>query len=92
MATLFLLGSSQEQGVSKTWQIRLLYDGDCPLCVKEVDFLRSRDQDTGRIEFVDIANPNYQPEDNEGVTFESAMGRIHAITRDGEVLTGIEVF
>ncbi|HEY9740679.1 MAG TPA: DCC1-like thiol-disulfide oxidoreductase family protein, partial [Coleofasciculaceae cyanobacterium] len=26
-----------------SWQIKLLYDGECPLCVREVNFLRKRD-------------------------------------------------
>lgn len=30
---------------SKPWQVNLLYDSDCPLCMKEVDFLRKRDVD-----------------------------------------------
>ena len=34
---------SSEGSGSKPWQINLLYDSDCPLCMKEVDFLRKRD-------------------------------------------------
>ncbi len=31
------------QAAEKAWEINLLYDSDCPLCMKEVDFLRKRD-------------------------------------------------
>ena len=70
----------------------MLYDGDCPLCMKEVDFLKRRDAGRGRIDFVDIAAPAYRAADNAGVTFEAAMERIHAIEADGTVVTGVPVF
>jgi predicted DCC family thiol-disulfide oxidoreductase YuxK len=70
----------------------MLYDGDCALCMKEVDFLRKRDAKSGRIDFVDIASPGYSAEQNCGIDYERAMAKIHAIRRDGEVLTGVRVF
>jgi predicted DCC family thiol-disulfide oxidoreductase YuxK len=77
---------------SPTWQIKLLYDGACPLCLREVNFLTRRDAGRGRVIFVDIADPNYQPEANGGIDFETAMGRIHAVLPDGTVLKNVEVF
>lgn len=53
-----------------SWDIRMLYDGDCPLCMREVDFLKSRDAGKGKIDFVDISGPSYSPADNQGITFE----------------------
>jgi predicted DCC family thiol-disulfide oxidoreductase YuxK len=47
----------------------MLYDGECALCMKEVNFLRKRDASKGRIDFVDIASPSYRAEDNAGITF-----------------------
>ncbi|KAL6759268.1 putative thiol-disulfide oxidoreductase DCC, partial [Haematococcus lacustris] len=79
-------------GSPPSWQIRMLYDGDCPLCMKEVSFLRSRDAGKGRIDFVDVASPAYDPAANQGITFQQAMERIHAIQDDGTVLTDIAVF
>ena len=35
---------------------------------------------------------NYTPEKNAGIDFETAMGRIHAITNEGEVIRNVEVF
>ena len=37
-----------------SWQIKLLYDGECPLCVREVNFLKKRDGGRGLVAFVDI--------------------------------------
>ena len=78
--------------LSSTWKIKLLYDGECPLCVREVNFLRKKDNGRGLVAFVDIADENYSPEDNNGIDFETAMGRIHAILADGTIITNLEVF
>lgn len=75
-----------------TWKIKLLYDGECPLCVREVNFLKRRDADRGLVAFVDIADPNYSAAANGGIDFETAMGRIHAILPDGTVVKNVEVF
>jgi len=74
------------------WRIKLLYDGECPLCVREVNFLRRLDAGRGLVAFVDIAALDYRPEDNGGIDFETAMGRIHAILANGQVIQNLEVF
>ncbi|GFR42087.1 hypothetical protein Agub_g2929, partial [Astrephomene gubernaculifera] len=76
---------------SPSWDIKLLYDGDCPLCLKEINFLRGRNGQ-GKVLFVDIARPDYDPTQNAGITFEQAMATIHGITAQGRVYTGVEVF
>lgn len=77
---------------SQSWKIKLLYDGECPLCVREVNFLRKRDAGRGLVAFVDIAADDYSPEANGGIDFEAAMGRIHAVLADGTIVKNIEVF
>ena len=37
------------------WEVRVLFDGDCPLCVREVDFLRAKDDSRGRLDLVDLS-------------------------------------
>lgn len=81
-----------EARTEKTWKIALLYDGQCPLCLREVRFLEAQDRGRGIIRFVDIMEPQYNPEDQGGITFEQAMGRIHAIKADGTIVQGVEVF
>ena len=54
--------------------------------------LRRKDAEKNLIDFVDIASPEYSPADNQNISFEEAMGKIHAITNEGEVVTNIEVF
>ncbi|OKH51360.1 thiol-disulfide oxidoreductase [Calothrix sp. HK-06] len=74
------------------WKIKLLYDGECPLCVREVNFLKKRDAGRGLVAFVDIADKNYNPDANGGIDFETAMGRIHAVLPDGTLVKNVEVF
>lgn len=77
---------------SSIWKIKLLYDGACPLCVREVNFLQKRDAGRGLVEFVDIADLDYVPEEHGGIDFETAMGRIHGILADGTIMVGVPVF
>ena len=77
---------------NETWRIKLLYDGDCPLCVREVNFLTKKDRGRGIVNFVDIADINYSPQANANIDFATAMGRIHAILPDGTVIKNVEVF
>ena len=87
------LGDDQAQSSkTNTWKIKLLYDGECPLCLREVNFLRRKDAGRGLVTFVDIAASNYTAADNGGVDFETAMGRIHAVLPDDTVIKNVEVF
>ncbi len=78
--------------ISTPWKIKLLYDGQCPLCLREVNFLQKRDAGRGLITFVDISDFNYRPEEHGNISFEAAMGRIHALLPDGTIIQNLEVF
>lgn len=82
----------QPPSSSPSGKIKLLYDGECPLCLREVNFLKKRDASRGLVTFVDIADDNYNPSEHGGVDFETAMGRIHAVLPDGTVIKNVEVF
>ena len=72
--------------------LTLLFDGACPLCRREVETLRSRGQGNGRICFVDIDAPDYDPAAHGGISYREAMGRIHAIGADGRVIVDVAAF
>lgn len=86
------LTESNVSSAKPHWKIKLLYDGECPLCVREVNFLTKKDAGRGIVEFVDIADLDYDPQNNAGIDFATAMGRIHAILPDGTVVKNVEVF
>ena len=87
-----LTNEAQSSAGAPLWQIKLLYDGECPLCLREVRFLQRRDAGRGLVAFVDIADDRYTPEAHGGVDFATAMGRIHAVLPDGTVVKNVEVF
>ena len=74
-------------------RLNLLYDSKCALCQWEVHNLQSLGSD-GAISFTDIESDDYDETDpqNGAVTYREGMERIHAVTRDGQVLSGIAVF
>lgn len=72
-------------------QITVLYDGDCPLCSREIRFLERRDRGRGRIQFEDIADPSFDPS-AYGLDSRNVMARIHGVLPDGTVIEGVEVF
>lgn len=73
-----------------TYDLEMFYDGDCPLCAKEVAWLRKLDR-RQRIRFTDIADPDFDPAEY-GRTMEELMAQMHARRSDGVWLTGVEVF
>ncbi len=75
-----------------SWKIKMLYDGECPLCLREVNFLREKDAGRGLVKFVDIADDRYNPQENGNIDYETAMGKIHAILSDGSIIKNVEVF
>ncbi len=73
------------------FQLTILFDGGCPLCQREVSFLRSKDV-LNSIFFVDINSPSYNPHFFSDISYRQAMGSIHAIKASGEVLKDVQVF
>ncbi|WP_026736121.1 thiol-disulfide oxidoreductase DCC family protein [Fischerella sp. PCC 9605] len=83
---------NQKYAAPPSWKIKLLYDGQCPLCLREVNFLKNRDAGRGLVAFVDIAADDYNPQAHGDVDYETAMGRIHAVLPDGTLVKNVEVF
>ena len=74
-----------------TVKLTILFDGGCPLCKREVDFLHSRNQ-KGYLTFIDINSLDFSLELEYGITYKQAMERIHALRSDGSVIKDIKVF
>lgn len=71
-------------------EIEVFFDGDCPLCTKEIAMLRRLDR-RSRILFTDVSSPAFDP-GAAGVSMSALMAEIHARLPDGTLLTGVEVF
>lgn len=72
--------------------VEVFFDGQCPLCRREIDWLRRMDSQQ-RIAFTDISEPTFSPS-AQGLSLsrEALMGRIHGRLRDGTIVEGVEVF
>lgn len=70
--------------------LEVFYDGHCPLCAKEIAFLRRRDK-RQRVRFTDIAAPDFDASDF-GIAWSDFMDRMHARLPDGSWVQGVEVF
>jgi len=77
--------------MKRPWRITVLYDGECPLCSREIRFLERRDRGRGAIRFDDIAAPSFDPRAH-GVELRELMARIHGVLPDGTLVEGVEVF
>ena len=72
-------------------EVEVFFDGECPLCKKEIDFVRRLDRGRGRIAFTDIAAPGFDAS-LISMTHDDLMARIHARLPDGSLVEGVEVF
>lgn len=67
------------------------YDGECPLCLREVRLLQRLDRSRGRIKWTDIAAPEFDPA-HHGKSLDDFMQRMHGRLPDGTWVEGVEVF
>ncbi len=71
-------------------QFTMLYDGECPLCVREVRWLKKRDSKNS-LQLIDITDAEFKAEEF-GKTQDELMAKIHGVTSAGELVEGVEVF
>ncbi|XP_015202768.1 uncharacterized protein [Lepisosteus oculatus] len=73
--------------------VTVLYDGECPICVKEIkclQYLQQRQQ--GKVEFIDISQKDYDGMKYGGITYEVAMEQMHVIDEKDKVHCGVPAF
>ena len=71
------------------YKLTFLYDGGCPLCLRETKFLKKKDK-KNFINFVDISI-NYIPENFRNISYKQAMANLHGILSSGEIIFGVDV-
>lgn len=82
--------SSSTNAQRQTFEVEVFFDGDCPLCKREIALLQRWDEQS-RIRFSDIAAPEFDATE-VGVSHERLMSEIHGRLPDGRLITGVEVF
>ena len=84
-----VMENQSSQGPSDSFEV--FFDGGCPLCAKEIDFIRWLDKKNVLI-FTDIDADEFNPEQETGLDFETLMASIHGRLADGTIIHGVEVF
>ncbi len=70
--------------------LTVFYDGSCHVCSTEM-FVYMRKDHGGRLEFVDISDPGFNPHDYSS-SLDDFMAQMHAIDRSGTVFRGVDAF
>lgn len=76
--------------MSAAWTVEIFFDGECPLCTREVNLLKRMDR-KARVRFTDIAARSFDPS-ALGLDMAALMARIHGRLPDGSFIEGVEVF
>ncbi len=75
---------------SPCWKLKLLYDGECPFCRREIAWMAQHNK-KGLLAFEDITDPHFDPA-LYSLTEEEVMSVIHGIFHDGRVIKKVDVF
>ena len=71
-------------------KLTFLFDGGCPLCLRETNFLKMKDT-LNKIRFVDINSSDYNPNLFKNISYLEAMSNLHGILGNGEIIRGLDV-
>ena len=67
---------------------KLLYDGQCPFCRREVEWLRRRDR-AGKLVAEDISDPGFRAE-TYGLSQAEVMAVVNGVLPDGRIVRRLE--
>ncbi|XP_071491329.1 uncharacterized protein [Diadema antillarum] len=82
--------AAASDGANKTGKTKILYDGDCPLCIQEIKFVRYLNREKDVLHFVDISKPGYNQQEHNNIPLDEAMGIMHVIGPDNVIHTRID--
>ena len=68
--------------------VTLLYDGDCPVCIREISWLRQQNS-KGNLALINFREESFASQ-YPGIQLEQLDRRLHAVLGNGRVITGVE--
>lgn len=68
--------------------LTLIYDGNCPICRREVNWLKRRDR-RGRLRLEDLSAEGFDPR-RYGLTHEDVNSALHGVKPDRTVVRGMD--
>ena len=77
-----------EKYMQPAWPLTLFYDGDCPLCAREIRHLR-RHADPACLLFTDVADPAFEAP-APGMSSQQFRDLLHARFADGQWVKGLD--
>ncbi len=82
--------TSENRPFTEQDPFEVFFDGQCPLCVREIHMIRRKDKQQ-RIKFTDFADEEFD-DSTIDITYDQLMSQIHGRFPDGKVVRGVEVF
>ena len=76
---------------SKEGRFEIFFDGQCPLCKREIDLVRWMDRKSQNLLLTDIAAPDFSAP-SVGKTLDELHREIHGRSPDGTWFVGVDVF
>ena len=78
------IGHARLAGADGEWDLRLVYDGNDPICCAEIEKVKRNPALSGRVSFADTTAAGFDTNDpaNAGLDFELAEGKIITVHRD----------
>ena len=76
--------------MNQHYDVEVFFDGECPLCRREIDVLAGLDHKQ-RIRFTDITRPEFDAQ-RFGLNQADFMDHIRGRLPDGTLIEGVEVF
>jgi predicted DCC family thiol-disulfide oxidoreductase YuxK len=76
--------------MSDNQRIEVFFDGDCPICSREIALIRNLDRNQ-TVLCTNIASPEFDAQAC-GLDADSVNQKIHGKLADGSIITGVEVF
>jgi len=70
--------------------LKVFYDGSCSVCSAGMSAYMRKEHE-GRLEFVDIADPAFDPA-GYGISLDDFMYQLHAIDAEGRIFRGVDAF
>ena len=72
------------------YKLTFLYDGQCPLCLRETRFLKNKDKNKN-ISFVNINDKEFDSNLFSKISYKDAMENLHGILDSGKIIKGLDV-
>ena len=73
-------------------KFEVFFDGDCPLCLREINMLKWLDRRQGSIRFTDITDLSFDAMVETGLSNDQLMAEIYGRLPSGELVKGMDVF